>query len=105
MRCIGELGLPWLRHDLDHRLGGTETEAFLRLNPKRTVPVLQDGDGPPSARPAADMSWAPATNSGRNDHALASRPLASYLFSRPPRPVSFPLLTAPRPPEPKGREG
>ena len=47
MWCIGELGLPCLRHDVGHRFGGTDTEAFVRLNPNRTVPVLQDGSDPP----------------------------------------------------------
>ncbi|MDZ4135663.1 MAG: glutathione S-transferase family protein, partial [Paracoccaceae bacterium] len=44
---IGELGLPYDRVDIGHVHGGTDTPEFLALNPNRTVPVLQDGDGPP----------------------------------------------------------
>lgn len=47
MWCIGELGLPWTRHDIGHRFGGTDTEGFIAMNPNRTVPVLQDGKNPP----------------------------------------------------------
>jgi glutathione S-transferase len=47
MWCIGELGLPYQRHDVGHKFGGTDTEAFSRLNPNRTVPVLQDDLNPP----------------------------------------------------------
>lgn len=47
MWCIGELGLPYTRHDVGHRFGGTDTEPFYRLNPNRTVPVLQDDTNPP----------------------------------------------------------
>jgi glutathione S-transferase len=47
MWCIGELGLPYVRHDVGHHYGGTDTEAFFHLNPNRTVPVLQDGNDPP----------------------------------------------------------
>lgn len=46
MWCIGELGLPYRRHDIGHRFGGTDTDAFGALNPNRTVPVLQDGTDP-----------------------------------------------------------
>lgn len=46
MWCIGELGLPYRRHDIGHRYGGTDTDAFRALNPNRTIPVLRDGDGP-----------------------------------------------------------
>ncbi len=47
MWCIGELGLPYERHDAGHRYGGTETQAFLAMNPNGTVPVLRDGEGEP----------------------------------------------------------
>ncbi len=47
MWCIGELELPYRRHDVGHRYGGTDTDAFYALNPNRTVPVLQDGSNPP----------------------------------------------------------
>ena len=47
MWCIGELALAYERHDVGHRFGGTDTDAFHALNPNRTVPVLQDGANPP----------------------------------------------------------
>ena len=47
MWCIGELGLPYERHDAGHRYGGTGTPEFLAMNPNGTVPVLRDGDGEP----------------------------------------------------------
>lgn len=47
MWCIGELELPFIRHDVGHIYGGTDTDAFFALNPNRTVPVLQDGEDPP----------------------------------------------------------
>ncbi|WP_158965272.1 glutathione S-transferase family protein [Chachezhania sediminis] len=47
MWCIGELDLPFIRHNAGHRYGVTDTPAFAALNPNRTVPVLQDGDDPP----------------------------------------------------------
>lgn len=47
MWCIGELDLPYERHDAGHRYGGTDTAAFLAMNPNGTVPVLRDGDGDP----------------------------------------------------------
>ena len=47
MWCIGELGLDHVRHDVGHKFGGTDTDAFFALNPNRTVPVLQDGTNPP----------------------------------------------------------
>jgi glutathione S-transferase len=45
MWCIGELGLPYRRHDIGHRYGGNDTPEFLALNPNGTVPVLRDGEG------------------------------------------------------------
>ncbi|WP_034912368.1 glutathione S-transferase family protein [Erwinia sp. 9145] len=47
MWCIGEMNLPFKRHDIGHHYGGTDTDAFFALNPNRTIPVLQDGDNPP----------------------------------------------------------
>lgn len=46
MWAIAEMGLPFERHDVGHRYGGTDTPEFAALNPNRTIPVLQDGDGP-----------------------------------------------------------
>lgn len=47
MWCIGELGLPYQRHDVGYRFGGTDSDEFYALNPNRTIPVLRDGDLPP----------------------------------------------------------
>jgi glutathione S-transferase len=47
MWCIGELGLDYERIDVGHRFGGLDTDAFIKLNPNRTIPVLQDGEGEP----------------------------------------------------------
>lgn len=47
MWCIGELQLPYIRHDVGHKYKGTDTDFFYSLNPNRTVPVLQDGSAPP----------------------------------------------------------
>lgn len=47
MWCIGELGLPYARHDVGHRYGGNDTPEFLAMNPNGTVPVLRDGDSTP----------------------------------------------------------
>jgi len=44
---IGELGLSYDRHDAGHSYGGTDTPAFLAMNPNGTVPVLLDADGEP----------------------------------------------------------
>lgn len=46
MWCVGELGLAYERYDVGHRFGGTDTDAFVAMNPNRTVPVLRDGEGP-----------------------------------------------------------
>lgn len=47
MWCVGELGLKYQRHDLGHRFGGLDNPEFDRMNPNRTIPVLQDGHGTP----------------------------------------------------------
>ncbi len=47
MWCVGELGLEYQRHDLGHKFGGLDSDAFQALNPNQTIPVLQDGDDPP----------------------------------------------------------
>jgi glutathione S-transferase len=47
MWCIGELELPFRRHDVGHRYGGNGTPEFLAMNPNGTVPVLKDEDGEP----------------------------------------------------------
>ncbi len=46
MWCIGEMQLPYIRHDVGHKYKGTDTDFFYSLNPNRTVPVLQDGSSP-----------------------------------------------------------
>jgi glutathione S-transferase len=47
MWCVGELALPFVRHDVGHRYGGNDTPEFLAMNPNGTVPVLRDGEGEP----------------------------------------------------------
>lgn len=47
MWCIGEMQLPYVRHDVGHKYKGTDTDFFYALNPNRTVPLLQDGSAPP----------------------------------------------------------
>ncbi len=47
MWCIGELGLPYDRHDAGHIYGVTNTLSFLAMNPNATVPVVRDGEDPP----------------------------------------------------------
>ncbi len=47
MWCIGELSLPYERHNAGHRYGGTDTPEFLTMNPNGTVPVLRDDDSEP----------------------------------------------------------
>ena len=47
MWCVGELGLEYQRFDVGHRYGGTDADAFVAMNPNRTVPVLRDGANPP----------------------------------------------------------
>lgn len=44
---IAELGLEYRRIDIGHRYGGNDSPEFIRLNPNRTVPVLQDDGGEP----------------------------------------------------------
>lgn len=47
MWAIGELGLPYQRHDAGHHYGGLDTPEFLTMNPNGTVPVLRDGSDKP----------------------------------------------------------
>ena len=47
MWCLAELDLPVQRHNIDGRFGGTNSTQFTAMNPNQTIPVLQDGTGPP----------------------------------------------------------
>ena len=47
MWAIGELGLPYERHDAGHRYGGLDTPEFRAMNPNGTVPVLRDRNDEP----------------------------------------------------------
>lgn len=47
MWCIGELGLPYERHDIGHRYGGNDTPRYLAMNPNGLVPVLSDDGAEP----------------------------------------------------------
>ncbi|MGE3149385.1 MAG: glutathione S-transferase family protein [Pseudorhodoplanes sp.] len=42
--CMCELGLAYECRPIGSRDGGTETAAYVRLNPSRKIPTLQDGD-------------------------------------------------------------
>jgi len=57
MWCIGELELPFKRHDVGHKYGGNDTPAFLAMNPNGTVPVLRDGEGEPLWETAAILRY------------------------------------------------
>jgi len=79
MWCIGELGLPHLRHDVGHTYGGTDTNKFIALNPNRTVPVLQDGTDPPLWETGAILRYLANRYAGGTDF-WPSDPLArAYL--------------------------
>ena len=45
MWCVAELGLEYVRYDIGHRFGGTNTKEFIDMNPNQTVHVLRDKDG------------------------------------------------------------
>ena len=47
MWCLAELDLLVQRHNIGGRFGGTNSTQFTALNPNQTIPVLQDGTGPP----------------------------------------------------------
>jgi glutathione S-transferase len=47
MWCVGELGLPYRRHDVGHKYHGNDTPDFLAMNPNGTVPVVRDDGGEP----------------------------------------------------------
>lgn len=44
MWCVGELGLPFERHDVGGAFGGNDTPEYLKMNPMGLVPVIKDGD-------------------------------------------------------------
>jgi glutathione S-transferase len=64
MWCVGELGLPYRRHDAGHRYGGTGTPEFLAMNPNGTVPVLRDGEGEPLWETGAILRYLAARHAG-----------------------------------------
>ena len=47
MWCLAEWDLPVQRHKIGGRFGGTNSTQFTALDPNQTIPVLQDGTGPP----------------------------------------------------------
>jgi len=55
--CIGELGLDYVRYDIGHKYGGNQSAEFVSMNPNKTVPVLQDGDGFPLWETAAILRY------------------------------------------------
>ncbi len=42
--ALKELGLEYERHNVGGSFGGTDTDSYLKMNPNRVVPTLQDGD-------------------------------------------------------------
>ncbi len=42
MWTVGELGLPYTRHDIGGSFGGNDHATFRRLNPNGLIPVLED---------------------------------------------------------------
>src|SRR5258708_4558477 len=42
--ALHELGLDYTLHRIQPRTGETQTPEFVRINPRRKIPVLQDGD-------------------------------------------------------------
>ncbi|MYE02640.1 MAG: glutathione S-transferase, partial [Alphaproteobacteria bacterium] len=44
MWTIGELGLPYARHDIGGSFGGTGTAGFLAMNPHGRIPTIRVGD-------------------------------------------------------------
>jgi glutathione S-transferase len=42
--ALHELGLDYTLHRIQPRTGETQTAEFARINPRRKIPVLQDGD-------------------------------------------------------------
>lgn len=57
MWCVGELGLPFHRHDAGHRFGGLNTAEFRAMNPNQTIPVLKDESIPPIWETGAIMRY------------------------------------------------
>lgn len=44
MWAMAEIGLECERHDVGGAFGGTDTPEYLRMNPNKLVPTIQDGD-------------------------------------------------------------
>ncbi|MEX6505989.1 glutathione S-transferase family protein [Jiella sp. M17.18] len=57
MWAIGELGLPYERHDVGHKFGGNDKPEFLAMNPNGTVPVVRDDGGEPLWESAAILRY------------------------------------------------
>ena len=57
MWCLAELDLPVQRHNIGGRFGGTNSTQFTALNPNQTIPVLQDGTGPPIWKTGAILRY------------------------------------------------
>ncbi|WP_196259043.1 glutathione S-transferase family protein [Pelagibacterium limicola] len=47
MWAIGEMALPYERHDVGHIYGGNDTPEFLAMNPNGLVPVISDNGADP----------------------------------------------------------
>ena len=43
MWTIGEIGIPYLRHDVGGSFGGLDTSEYLAMNPNARIPTIKDG--------------------------------------------------------------
>jgi glutathione S-transferase len=78
--ALHELGLDYVLHPIQPRTGETQTREFVRINPRRKIPVLQDGDFTIAESPAI-VAYLSDTY-GTPDNALVPhdpRPRAQWL--------------------------
>lgn len=64
--CLNELNLPYERIDAGFTYGVVDTEAYIKMNPNRTVPTIQDGDNPPLYESCAICRYLANTYAGES---------------------------------------